>query len=78
MKHANSEAVREMQAFLAGLGADARFDPVTKVLYSTDASNHQVEPLGVVLPRAQDEVTAIVAKAFEALGRDAAEVIKLA
>ena len=65
MKPAQAEALREMQAFLTGLGVDARFDPITTMLYSTDASNHQVEPLGVVLPRRQEEAAAIVAKACQ-------------
>ncbi|MBF8256665.1 MAG: FAD-binding oxidoreductase, partial [Anaerolineales bacterium] len=59
------ENLLEMRAFLAGLGVDARFDPITTTLYSTDASNHQVMPLGVVLPRHRDEVAAIVGKASE-------------
>jgi len=59
------EALREMQSFLASIGADARFDAVTNTLYSTDASNHQVVPLGVVLPRHREELAAIVAKAAE-------------
>jgi FAD/FMN-containing dehydrogenase len=54
-----------MQAFLADAGIEGRFDPITAALYSTDASNHQVLPLGVVLPRHRDEVAAIVAKAAE-------------
>jgi FAD/FMN-containing dehydrogenase/Fe-S oxidoreductase len=59
------ENLLEMRAFLADLGVDARFDPITTSLYSTDASNHQVTPLGVVLPRHREEVAAIVDKAFE-------------
>jgi len=54
-----------MRRFLAALGSDARFDPIATTLYSTDASNHQVQPLGVVLPRHADEVAAIVARAAE-------------
>jgi FAD/FMN-containing dehydrogenase/Fe-S oxidoreductase len=54
-----------MRAYLADLGAEARFDPITAALYSTDASNHQVTPLGVVLPRHREEAAAIVAKAAE-------------
>ncbi len=65
MNRSQAEALREMRAFLADLGSDARFDPITTALYSTDASNHQVAPLGVVLPRHRDEVCAIVAKAAE-------------
>ena len=54
-----------MRAFLADLGVEARFDPITTTLYSTDASNHQIIPLGVVLPRHREEIAAIVGKAGE-------------
>ncbi|HMK08719.1 MAG TPA: FAD-linked oxidase C-terminal domain-containing protein [Anaerolineales bacterium] len=59
------EKLRELRAFLADRGIEARFDPVSAVLYSTDASNHQVIPLGVALPRHRDEAAAIVEKAAE-------------
>jgi FAD/FMN-containing dehydrogenase/Fe-S oxidoreductase len=39
---------------------DVLFDQISRVLYSTDASNFQIEPLGVVLPRHIDEINAIV------------------
>ncbi len=35
---------------------ELRFDPYTRVLYSTDASSYQVEPLGVGFPRTSDDV----------------------
>ncbi|MDQ7820171.1 MAG: FAD-linked oxidase C-terminal domain-containing protein [Armatimonadota bacterium] len=35
---------------------EVRFDQVTRVLYSTDASIYQVLPLGVVIPRDADDV----------------------
>src|SRR5438132_8530023 len=35
-----------------------RFDPASLLLYSTDASLYQVEPLGVVTPRDPDDVIA--------------------
>ena len=35
-----------------------RFDPASLLLYSTDASMYQVEPLGVVTPRDPDDVMA--------------------
>ena len=37
-----------------------RFDPYSRVLYSTDASSYQIEPLGVVIPRDRDDVRAIL------------------
>jgi FAD/FMN-containing dehydrogenase/Fe-S oxidoreductase len=37
-----------------------RFDDMTRVLYSTDASIYEIEPLGVVIPRTTDDVLATV------------------
>ncbi len=48
------------QALISALDGNARFDPFTRALYSTDASNFQIEPLGVVFPRHTDELQAIV------------------
>src|SRR5881397_3416544 len=39
---------------------DVRFDPISRLLYSTDASMYQVEPIGVVIPRDADDVQAAV------------------
>ena len=36
------------------------FDQTTRVLYSTDASIYQIQPLGVVFPRSLDELNACV------------------
>jgi len=36
------------------------FDRISRLLYSTDASNYQIEPLGVVFPREVDELQAIL------------------
>jgi FAD/FMN-containing dehydrogenase/Fe-S oxidoreductase len=58
-------ALAELQDFLAREQIAARFDPYSLVLYSTDASNHQVEPLGVVFPRDTDDVAAVLTKASE-------------
>ena len=37
---------------------DVRFDTGSRLLYSTDASMYQVEPVGVVIPRDADDVQA--------------------
>ncbi len=51
----------DFQAELAAaLEGEVRFDPYTRALYSTDASNFRIEPLGVATPRHRDEVNAIV------------------
>jgi FAD/FMN-containing dehydrogenase/Fe-S oxidoreductase len=39
---------------------DVRFDLMTRILYSTDASIYQMMPIGVAFPRDTDEVAAIV------------------
>jgi FAD/FMN-containing dehydrogenase/Fe-S oxidoreductase len=36
------------------------FDRISRILYSSDASNFQIEPIGVVLPRSEDDICAIV------------------
>ncbi|MBN1201358.1 MAG: FAD-binding protein [Anaerolineae bacterium] len=47
------------------LRGDVRFDQVTRLLYSTDASNYQIEPVGVVLPANADDVAAVHAIAAQ-------------
>ena len=42
-----------------------RFDQASRLLYSTDASMYQVEPIGVVIPRHADDVRAAVQVARE-------------
>jgi FAD/FMN-containing dehydrogenase/Fe-S oxidoreductase len=43
----------------------AYFDRMTRLLYSTDASNYQMMPVGVVLPQDTDEIVAAVTIAHE-------------
>ena len=43
----------ELESALAG---EVRFDPYTRALYSTDASMYQIEPIGVVIPRSDEDV----------------------
>ncbi len=43
-----------------------RFDVASRVLYSTDASNYQIEPLGVVIPRDAADVAAAVSVCAQA------------
>ena len=42
------------------IGGDVRFDAGSRLLYSTDASMYQVEPVGVVIPRGADDVRAAI------------------
>lgn len=53
---------RLLEARIAG---EVRFDPFTRALYSTDASNHLIEPVGVVLPRSADDLSAVLETAAE-------------
>jgi FAD/FMN-containing dehydrogenase/Fe-S oxidoreductase len=48
---------RELRRVIRG---DVRFDPASRLLYSTDASMYQVEPIGVVMPRDADDVQAAI------------------
>jgi len=48
---------RELRKVITG---DVRFDRGSRLLYSTDASMYQVEPIGVVIPRDRDDVQAAI------------------
>src|SRR3990167_5107405 len=50
LEHALRRAVR----------GDVRFDAASRLLYATDASMYQVEPVGVVIPRDAEDVQAAV------------------
>jgi FAD/FMN-containing dehydrogenase/Fe-S oxidoreductase len=43
------------------IGGEVRFDPGSRALYATDASNYRQVPIGVVLPRSIEEVIEAVA-----------------
>ena len=51
------ELVEELRRGVAG---EVRFDKMTRMLYSTDASIYQIEPVGVVLPKSADDVIAVL------------------
>jgi FAD/FMN-containing dehydrogenase/Fe-S oxidoreductase len=48
------------QALAHGCAGEMRFDRLSRALYSTDASVYQIVPLGVVLPRCEEDVVATV------------------
>src|SRR5262245_43590656 len=52
-----SEFIHELRKRFSG---DVRDDLASRILYSTDASMYQIEPLGVVLPRTQEDLIAAV------------------
>ncbi len=51
------EIAAELTKRVAG---EVRFDRYSRLLYSTDASIYQIEPIGVVLPRDQGDVQAVI------------------
>src|SRR3954470_131977 len=60
-KRAAVESARVLQAELSSrIGGEVRFDKTARMLYSTDASNYQIEPVGVVIPKSIDDVHATV------------------
>ena len=53
---ADLETSRVLQAELkARINGEVRFDRTSRMLYSTDASNYQIEPVGVVIPKSMDD-----------------------
>jgi FAD/FMN-containing dehydrogenase/Fe-S oxidoreductase len=49
--------IAELQRHFSG---DIRLDSASRILYSTDASIYQIEPLGVILPKTQDDLVAAI------------------
>jgi FAD/FMN-containing dehydrogenase/Fe-S oxidoreductase len=52
-----SDLERELRLVVEG---DVRFDDYSRLLYATDASMYQVEPIGVVMPRTAADVHAVL------------------
>jgi FAD/FMN-containing dehydrogenase/Fe-S oxidoreductase len=56
-----AETARVLAAELeARVEGEVRFDQVSRMLYATDASNYQIEPVGVVVPKSVDDVLATI------------------
>jgi FAD/FMN-containing dehydrogenase/Fe-S oxidoreductase len=55
---AAAELEKQLRAKVRG---EVRFDPAAKALYSTDSSNYRHIPIGLVLPRDEEDVIATVA-----------------
>src|SRR5512147_2912127 len=49
--------INELRKHFTG---DIRLDAASKILYSTDASMYQIEPLGVAIPKTQDDLQSVV------------------
>ncbi|MFQ5942074.1 MAG: FAD-binding and (Fe-S)-binding domain-containing protein [Anaerolineales bacterium] len=57
----DAQAQKELRELLEErLRGEVRFDPYARSLYSTDASNHQITPLGVVLPKSEEDLFSVV------------------
>ncbi len=54
-------ALRERAKFTG----EIKFDPISRALYSTDASIYQIEPYGVIFPRTKEDMISAVALAGE-------------
>lgn len=54
-----------LQAALARLDAEVRFDAVSRALYSTDASVYRIQPQGVVIPRTRQALIDVVKLCME-------------
>ncbi|MGQ0793807.1 MAG: FAD-binding and (Fe-S)-binding domain-containing protein [Deltaproteobacteria bacterium] len=56
------------EALKKKIEGEVRFDALSRTLYSTDASNYKIEPLGVAIPKTPEDVVAIleVARSFGA------------
>lgn len=53
----HSEVESELRRRVDG---DVYFDRTSRLLYSTDASMYQIEPIGVVVPRHKGDVQAVI------------------
>ena len=52
-----TDLIRDLKQRVTG---EVRFDAMSKMLYSTDASIYEIEPLGVVIPKTPEDVLATV------------------
>ena len=61
MSSSQSRDYREIAADLKKrIEGEVRFDRYSRLLYSTDASIYEIEPIGVVLPRHKGDVQAVI------------------
>src|SRR5512141_521788 len=55
--HRTASLVNELRKDFTG---DIRLEAASRILYSTDASIYQIEPLGVAIPKTQDDLQAAI------------------
>ena len=53
----NADFIHELRKHFTG---ELRLDTASRILYSTDASMYQIEPLGVAIPKTQDDLQSAV------------------
>ena len=64
--HESFSAARDLESKLAAtVRGEVRFDPGSRALYATDASNYRQTPIGVVIPRDAADVEATIAACRE-------------
>jgi len=57
----STAVIAQLEDELRGtIGGEVHFDEMTRGLYSTDASIYQISPVGVVLPRTNEDVRAAI------------------
>jgi FAD/FMN-containing dehydrogenase len=64
-KSATVDAVALQSALQSKVRGEVRFDNGSRALYATDGSNYRQVPLGIVIPRGVDDVSAAIAIARE-------------
>src|SRR6185369_6392405 len=60
-KHSEVDAARLEKSLQIQIQGEVRFDYGTRALYATDGSNYRQVPIGIILPRHNDDVIAAVA-----------------
>ncbi|TDI91460.1 MAG: FAD-binding oxidoreductase, partial [Caldithrix sp.] len=51
------DIIHELKKRIQG---EVRFDKISRILYSTDASIYEIEPVGVVIPKSSEDIQATV------------------
>jgi FAD/FMN-containing dehydrogenase/Fe-S oxidoreductase len=60
MTNKDEKTIALQKALEQAIQGDVLFDRTSRILYSTDASNFQIEPIGVVLPHHEDEICTVI------------------
>jgi FAD/FMN-containing dehydrogenase len=63
--YSGSVTLSQQRSALAASGCEVAFDDLTRHLYATDASIHQIVSTGVAFPRTASETSAIIRAAVD-------------